>query len=281
MASNILLGKLLGIPSHIHKQLDGIFHGLQVTDIQYPHALDTVVIGQRQLFEHLLSLSDIKPLRITGCTYIIHMVIQTPATRMFTFFGIGYTAHITPVVITQQNKHIVGHTHAGIIVVKHLFIQRPHLCRLISRFLGDVLDNLTLVLHNGLQQFGISLSTHCFVTVATHTDGDHILSILHALNTLTEELVQLLLVLLVVPRAPLATLAGIFLVITGHRLMVRGTHDDTHLICGLRVFRIVSIERPTPHGRPQHVTLQTQDEFKDLGIEAVVAIVRTKGILHP
>ena len=69
--------------------------------------------------------------------------------------------------------------------------------------------------------------------------------------------------------------------VAGHGLVMRGSHDDTHLVGGLRVLRVVGIECPAPHSRPQHVTLQSQDELKDLGIEAVIAIACAEGVLHP
>ena len=281
MLFDILLGIFLRIPSHIHEELDRIFHRFQVTHIQNPHTLYTMVISQRELFKHLLCLSHIKPLAITRCSHIVHMVVEAPSTRMLAFLCIRHSAHISPVIITQQNQDIVGHTHTGIIVVEHFFIQCPHLSRLIGRLTRNLLDNLTLILNDTLQQLGIGLSTHCFVTVATHTDGHHILSTFHALDTLTEELVKLLWVLIIVPRSPLSTLTRILLMVTSHRLMVRGTHDDTHIISSLRVLRVVSIECPSPHGRPQHVTTKTKNQFKDFSIETMVTIISAKRILYP
>ena len=220
MVCAVLLRIFLRIPRHIHKQRDRILHGFQVTNIQNPHTLNAVVVGQRELFEHLLGLSNVQPLRVTRSSHIVDMVVQSPATLVFAFLGIGYTAHITPVVVAQQHDDVVGHTHAGIVVVEYFLIECPHLRRLLGRLLGHLLDNLTLVLHNLLQQFGICFGTHGFVTITTHTDGHHILGTLHTLNTLTEELVEFLLILLIVPRAPLATLAGILLMIASHRFMV-------------------------------------------------------------
>ena len=45
MGSYRLLGVLFRIPCHIHKQLDGILHRLQVAHVQNPHALNTMVVG--------------------------------------------------------------------------------------------------------------------------------------------------------------------------------------------------------------------------------------------
>ena len=69
--------------------------------------------------------------------------------------------------------------------------------------------------------------------------------------------------------------------VAGHRLVVRGSHDDTHRISRLQILGVVGIESPAPHGRPQEVTLQTQNQFKDLGIKVMVTIVGAKSILHP
>ena len=80
MVGDGLLGVFLGIPCHIHEELDGIFHGLEVAHVQNPHALDAEVVGQRQLFEHLLSLGDVEPLGVTGCPDIVDMVVEPPTT---------------------------------------------------------------------------------------------------------------------------------------------------------------------------------------------------------
>ena len=69
--------------------------------------------------------------------------------------------------------------------------------------------------------------------------------------------------------------------VTGHRLMMRGTHHDTHTIGQLAVLRVVGIESPAPHGRPHHITLQTENKLKDLLVECPAAIFSTEGILHP
>ena len=76
-------------------------------------------------------------------------------------------------------------------------------------------------------------------------------------------------------------MTGILLMVTRHRLVVGGTHDDTHTVGQFAILRVIGIESPSPHGWPKEVTLQTEDQLKDLLIEAVVAIVRSEGVLHP
>ena len=210
------------------------------------------------------------------------MIVDTPATFTLTLLIIdGNTTDVAPVVVTNQNHHVVRHTESGIIVVLHLFIECPYLCGFLGRLASHFLDNLALVVDDTLHQLGVCLVAHGFIAVTTHTNRHDILSTFHALNTFTEELVELRLIGLVVPCAPLLTMTGILLMVAGHRLVVRCTHDDTHRVCRLQILGIVGIESPAPHSRPQEVTLQTQDEFKDLGIEVMVTIVGTKGILYP
>ena len=122
MVDNRLLGIFLWIPGHIHEQLDGILHRFQVSDIENPHALDSKVVGQRQLFEHLLCLRDVEPLGITRCTHIVHVVIDAPASLSATFPDGRYTADVAPVVVADENHHVVRHTEPGIVVVLYLFI---------------------------------------------------------------------------------------------------------------------------------------------------------------
>ena len=272
---------MLGVPGHVHEQLDGVLHRLQVAYIQDPEFLDTAVIGQLQLFPHVLRRSDVDPFRVTGGTHVVHVVVETPATFTLLFLSRRQSAHVTPVIVAEQHRHIVGHAQTGIIVILYLFIEGPDLWCLLGRALGHLLDDAALVVDDVLQQFRVRAVTHRLVTVATHADGHDVVGAVHTLDTLTEETVKVLLVGRVVPSPPTLTVTGILLVVTCHRLMVGGTHHDTHCIGGLQVLRVVGIESPAPHGRPQVVTFQAQDEFKHLGIEMVVAIVCTEGVLHP
>ena len=63
--------------------------------------------------------------------------------------------------------------------------------------------------------------------------------------------------------------------------MMGSTHHYAHFICRLLVLRIVGIESPAPHGWPHHVAPETQHQFENALVEAVVAILGAVGILHP
>ena len=230
MVGDGLDGIVLRTPGHIHEERNRILHRLQVADIENPHALDAEVVGQRQLFKHLLRLGDVEPLCISGSTHIVDMVVDTPATLTFAFGSSGHTTDITPVVVADKDHHIIRHTETGIIIVLHLFIERPYLRGLLSRFARHFLDNPALVVNDIFQQLGVGIRTHGLVAITTHTDSHDVVGTLHALDTLTEETVEVFFVRLVVPRTPILTMTGIFLMIAGHRLVVGGTHDNTHLV---------------------------------------------------
>ena len=209
------------------------------------------------------------------------MVVKSPSSFVLTLLGIGHSAHVAPVVIAEQDEHIVGHLHSLVIIVKHFFIKSPYLRSLLGRTLGHISNNLTLVLHDALHQFRIGLFAHRLIAVAAHTNRHDIIRAFHALNTFTKETVQILLVRMIVPRAPALTVAGILLMVTCHRFMMGSTHHYAHFIGCFHILGIIGIESPAPHGRPHIVALQAQNQFKNLLVETMVAIVRSECILHP
>ena len=281
MISDIIGSELTRIPSHIHKHCDGIFHRLEVAHIENPHAVETIIRCESQLLPHILGRCNIQPLRVARSANIVHMIVESPATRMLALLSIWYTTEVTPVVIAEQYQHIVRHSHALVVVIEHLFIQSPYLRSLICWLARNLLDDLPLVLNDGLKQFGICILTHSLVAITTHTDGNDIVSTLHSLDTLTEEAIEVFLILLIVPGAPLLTIAGILLMIPCHRLMVRCSDDDTHSVGCLQILRVVGIESPSPHSRPEEISFQSEDKLEDFLIETMIAIICAEGVLNP
>ena len=281
MVEQIVHVVLAGIPGHVHKQLDGILHGFQVAHVQDPQFLDAAVVGQLQLFPHVLDGCHVDPLRITGRSHVVHVVVESPATLALLLLGRGQSSDVTPVVVAEQDGDVVRHSQSCVVVVLYLLIERPYLSCLLGRALGHLLDDAALVVDDALQQLRVRTVAHGLVAVATHADGDDVVSALRAIDTFTEEAVEVLLVRLVVPGAPSLAVAGILLMVACHRLVVRRSHHHTHRVGRLQVLWVVGIEGPSPHGRPQVVTLQSQDELEHLLVEAVVAVVRAEGVLHP
>ena len=219
-----------GAPGHVHEERDGVLHGLEVADVEYPHAVDAVGIGKCELLPHVLCGSDVEPLGVTWRTDVVHMIIESPAAGVLALLGGRHAAQVAPVVVAEQHEHIVGHLHALVVIVEHFLIESPHLGHVLGVTACNLLDDSTLVVDNLLQQLGVGIFAHGLVAVATHADGDDVVGILGTLDALTEEAVDDLLVGLIVPRSVLGTMAGPLLMVAGHGLMVAGADDDTHLV---------------------------------------------------
>ena len=200
---------------------------------------------------------------------------------MLQFFATRHTSDVAPVVVAKQDNDIIGHAHSFVIVVEHLFIERPHLLRLTRGSASDVCDDVALVLHDALQKPRIGLLTHSLVAIATHTDSHQVLGATHTLDALAEETVEHSLVRLIIPRTVFAAVASPFLVVARHRFMVACAYNNTHFIGQYAIFRVIGIECPAPHGRPEQIASQTQDEFEHLLVECMTAIVGAECVLHP
>ena len=72
-----------------------------------------------------------------------------------------------------------------------------------------------------------------------------------------------------------------FLLGAQHGLVVRGAHDDAVFVGELRVERIVLVEGVAPHGGPEIVALEPQDQLEDLHIEVVIVSRQTSRLTQP
>ena len=106
--------------------------------------------------------------------------------------------------------------------------------------------------------------THRHVTIATHANRHKVVVRLIALHAITEELVDTLFIRCIVPRPNLLFAVQILLMGAHHRLMVTGAHHDTHLVGQSWTLRIILVEGRCPHGRPEIVGLQAQQQLKDM-----------------
>ena len=158
------------------------------------------------------------------------MIVEAPAALTLLLLGRRQSAHVTPVIIAKQHRHVIGHTESCIIIVLYFFIQSPYLGRLLGRTLGHLLDDTTLIVDDGLQKLGVSAVAHSLIAVATHTDGHNVISTLHSLDTLPEEAVEIFLIRGIVPSAPPFSVTSIFLMVARHGFVVRGSHHNTHLV---------------------------------------------------
>ena len=237
--------------------------------------------GKGELLPHVLSGSGVNPLAVARCSHVVNVIIQSPSALVLAFLGCGHTAHVAPVVVAKQHYDIIGHTHTLVVVVHNLLIQSPNLRCFLGLLASDLLDNLALVGYNLFKQSCVSFLAHSLVAITTHTDSHDVVGAFHTFDTLTEELLDHLLVGVVVPCTVFIAVARPFLMVACHRLVVRRAYDDTHVVGSLLVERVVGIESPSPHCRPEHVSAQAQYKLKHLGIELMTAVLGLEGVLNP
>ena len=165
----------IGIPCHVHKKVNGKLMGLDITDIEHPEFIHTMLISGLQLLPHLGDMRHGEPLAGSRRTIIAYMIIHTIAALVEIFLSIRKSAHMTEIVIAKHHDDIIGHLESLVIIIEHLAIERPYLRCLRGRPLGNITDNLTLLSNNLFHQPEVSLSTTCIghrtVFVTSHTDG--------------------------------------------------------------------------------------------------------------
>ena len=194
------------------------------------------------------------------------MVIESETALALSLKVTSLAANVAPVVVTEQQRHVVGHGESRIVVTLHLGKDGPQLRYGIGTSI-DVLDDLALSFNHlaeRLHVFCIIALAHRHVTVTPHADGDEIVVGLVAFHALAEELVDALLVRGIVPWSDSILPMKVLLVRPHHGFMVRGSHHDAHLIGEPWTLGVVFIEGCRPHGRPEIVGLQTQQQFKDV-----------------
>ena len=130
------------------------------------------------------------------------MVIKSQSAFALALCLCTLAAYISPVIVAEEQRHVVWHSEACIIVALHLGEDSPQLRHCIGAAV-DVLDNLALTVDDVMQRAHVLLVialAHCHVAVAAHTDCHEVIIRLVALHALTEELVHVLLVRSIVPR---------------------------------------------------------------------------------
>ena len=88
----------------------------------------------------------------------------------------GQPPNVAPVVVGEEQRHVVGNAHTLVVVVLHLLVERPELRRLRRWFSGDVGDDPSLIGHDALEQRDIASVGHRQVTIAPHADRDDVLA---------------------------------------------------------------------------------------------------------
>ena len=131
-------------------------------------------------------------------------------------------------------------------------------------------------LHDFFQQRHVRLRAafgHRRVIRAAQTDGDDAFVILVPPDAFAPEVFKDVRVFGVVPSSQCLLIPPVpFLLRPEHRLLMRGAHDDAVFIREPGIFRIVFVEGVVPHGRPEVVALQPQNQLEQLRVKLVVVI---------
>ena len=300
------VGVVVGTPGHLEEEVDGMLHGLEVAHIENPEVVDAIFVAQAHLFPQVVGGGDVGPLGVARTTHVIDVVVHTPTALAVhkcllgarsRNVGFGHTTNVTPVVVAKHDEHIVGHIEAQVVEVLHLLVECPHLRRLVGLLACHLGDDAALVADDILEEFLVVvvevlgevvealLAAQSGVAIATHTDGDEVLGATGAFDAFAEELVDDGLIDCIVPASlsrRLIVITGTclthlcvlvahpFLMVASHGFVVRSAHDDAHLVGQRAVERIVEIEGIAPHGGPQVVAFQTEEQFEDVFVKKVV-----------
>ena len=80
------------------------------------------MIGEGQLIPDMLYRSDVEPLAVARRAYIVNMIVHTEASLVFALLGGGQSAYVAPVVIAQEDNHIIRHLEPLVVITLHLLI---------------------------------------------------------------------------------------------------------------------------------------------------------------
>src|SRR5215831_9153983 len=129
------------------------------------------------------------------------MVVHAGSSAAFALVGGGEPTNIAPIVITPEQRHIVRHTHAPLVIFLHFFVERPVLGYFGKRLLEVPSENRPLVGNDLLKERDVCAIRHRHVAVAAHAQSDDALVVLITLDALFPKFAQLFAVTRVVPRA--------------------------------------------------------------------------------
>ena len=257
-----------GIPGIVHDEVDGHLLGLQVAHVDDPDAVDARLIGEVELLAQFGNGGGVHPSVVPRATVHVDMVVEAKSSLAFALEVASDATDVAPVVVAKQQGHVVGHREASIVVTLHFGEDGPQLRHSILTPI-HLLDDGTLTLHHlgqGLHVVLVIALSHRHIAVASHTDGDKIVVVLVALHALEEKLIHSLLVRGIIPRSHLLLPLQVFAMRPHHRLMMRSAHHNAVLIGQTWAFGVILIEGRCPHGWPQVVGLQAQEQLKHVGI---------------
>ena len=90
-------------------------------------------MSEIHLFPHFCDGVGIEPLIRSRAADIVEVIINSCAAAAFSFFCCRQPPDIAPVIVAPEQRHIVRHAHAFVVVTLHFLVEGPNL-----RIGGDV-----------------------------------------------------------------------------------------------------------------------------------------------
>jgi len=236
-----------------------------------------MAVTQVHLLPHTGYLIGVKPLVVSRPANVIKMVIHAVTSCPWLLPLDGKLAYIAPVVITEKQSHVFRNIHALIVIVLYLFVQGPHLRCLAGGFSRDLFYDPALVINDLLQQVYVSLGTHGLVSVSPHPHGNDAFIVAFPFHAFLPEISENQWICLVIP--PTGAVTCPFHMGSHHGFMMGGSYDNAIFIGQARIFRVIVVEGPSPHGRPQKITPHPEDVFKYVFVKP--AVERSITFMHP
>ena len=217
------------VPRIAQDEVDGQFLRLEVAYVDNPQVVEARLVGKVELFAELRDGRSVHPTVVPRASVHVDVVVESHAAAAVALLQRSRVPDVTPVVVAEEQEHVVGHGEALVIVALHLGEDGPELGHLGGGTSVDFTDDGTLSFDDLGERLHVLLVVafaHRYVTVAAHADGDEVVIRPVALQPVAEEAVQARLVRGIVPLPHLVTPTGILLVGAHHRLVVQRAHDD-------------------------------------------------------
>ena len=135
---------VIWLPGVIQEEGNRQFHRFDITHIHDPYFIYAVDFCKVQLLPYAGKIIRVDPFIISRTAYIIEVIIEAVTAFAFHHIQGWQPPYISPVVVTKQERDVVGHAHAFIIIILYFFVQSPELRSGLGFFAGYFADKFTL-----------------------------------------------------------------------------------------------------------------------------------------
>jgi len=181
---------LRGGPSVGEEILDGELHRLEVADVDDPDARGVVLPGKVHLLPYFREWIGVEPLVVSRAADVVEVVVDAGAAGACALGRGGQAADIAPVVIAPEERDVVGHAHAALVVVLDFLVERPDLRDFRDVGIDLLGEDRALIGDDFFEEGDIGVFRHGLVAVAAHGEGDDAFEVAVAADAVGPELAQ-------------------------------------------------------------------------------------------